>query len=106
MTPEEFDAADDFAENYGYELIHGVLIVSPPPLNRNAVPMTSWAGLSSTTRRVSLRVELLTGLFPSKPYAPARAAAGRIGSSGLALVVFPTSRTMSRPSPSIRLRAA
>ena len=31
MTPEEFDAADDFDENYSYELIHGVLIVSPPP---------------------------------------------------------------------------
>ena len=30
MTPEEFDAADDFDENYSYELIHGVLIVSPP----------------------------------------------------------------------------
>ena len=31
MTPEEFDAAEDFDELYSYELIHGVLIVSPPP---------------------------------------------------------------------------
>ncbi len=31
MTPEEFDAASDFDELYSYELIHGVLIVSPPP---------------------------------------------------------------------------
>jgi Uma2 family endonuclease len=31
MTPEEFDAAADFDEHYSYELIHGVLIVSPPP---------------------------------------------------------------------------
>ena len=31
MTPEEFDAATDFDELYSYELIHGVLIVSPPP---------------------------------------------------------------------------
>jgi len=31
MTPEEFDAATDFDELYCYELIHGVLIVSPPP---------------------------------------------------------------------------
>jgi hypothetical protein len=30
MTPEEFDAATDFDELYCYELIHGVLIVSPP----------------------------------------------------------------------------
>jgi Uma2 family endonuclease len=31
MTPQEFDAATDFDELYSYELIHGVLIVSPPP---------------------------------------------------------------------------
>jgi Uma2 family endonuclease len=31
MTPEEFDAETDFDELYSYELIHGVLIVSPPP---------------------------------------------------------------------------
>jgi len=31
MTPEEFDAATDWDEAYSYELIRGVLIVSPPP---------------------------------------------------------------------------
>jgi Uma2 family endonuclease len=31
MTPEEFDTATEFDELYTYELIHGVLIVSPPP---------------------------------------------------------------------------
>src|SRR5271157_5137061 len=31
MMPEEFDTATDFDELYAYELIHGVLIVSPPP---------------------------------------------------------------------------
>jgi Uma2 family endonuclease len=31
MTPEEFDTATEFDELYSYELIHGVLIVSPPP---------------------------------------------------------------------------
>jgi Uma2 family endonuclease len=31
MTPEEFDAAEDWDELYVYELIHGVLIVSPLP---------------------------------------------------------------------------
>lgn len=30
MTPEEFDESDGCDENYSYELIHGVLIVSPP----------------------------------------------------------------------------
>jgi Uma2 family endonuclease len=30
MTPEEFDRRQDFDPRYSYELIHGVLIVSPP----------------------------------------------------------------------------
>lgn len=29
MTPEEFDSADDCDELYVYELIHGVLVVTP-----------------------------------------------------------------------------
>ncbi len=31
MTPDEFDAAEDWDEGYRYELINGVLIVAPPP---------------------------------------------------------------------------
>ena len=31
MTPEEFDAVEDCDELYVYELIHGVLVVNPPP---------------------------------------------------------------------------
>jgi Uma2 family endonuclease len=31
MTPEEFDAIEDYDENYRYELINGVLIVNPMP---------------------------------------------------------------------------
>jgi Uma2 family endonuclease len=31
MTPEEFDAVTDYDEQYVYELIHGVVIVLPPP---------------------------------------------------------------------------
>jgi Uma2 family endonuclease len=31
MTPEEFDAIQEHDEDYCYELIHGVLIVSPVP---------------------------------------------------------------------------
>ncbi|REJ80640.1 MAG: Uma2 family endonuclease [Planctomycetota bacterium] len=30
MTTDEFDAADDWEPGYRYELVHGVLIVSPP----------------------------------------------------------------------------
>ncbi len=38
MTPEEFDAALDYDENYRYELIHGVLVVSPIPLPQETGP--------------------------------------------------------------------
>lgn len=31
MQPEEFDAAEEWDEDYRYELINGVLIVTPPP---------------------------------------------------------------------------
>jgi Uma2 family endonuclease len=31
MTPEEFDAIEDWEEGYRYELVHGVLVVNPPP---------------------------------------------------------------------------
>jgi Uma2 family endonuclease len=31
MTPEEFDAVEDYDECYTYELIHGVLVVNPIP---------------------------------------------------------------------------
>src|SRR5262249_14009392 len=30
MSPEEFDAIEDWSEGYVFELIHGVLVVSPP----------------------------------------------------------------------------
>jgi Uma2 family endonuclease len=32
MTPEEFDATENWDDNYRYELIGGRLIVTPPPL--------------------------------------------------------------------------
>lgn len=38
MTPEEFDAIEDYDENYVYELIHGVLIVNPIPLETEVGP--------------------------------------------------------------------
>jgi Uma2 family endonuclease len=38
MTPEEFDAADEVDEDFNYELIHGVLVVTPPPLEEERGP--------------------------------------------------------------------
>jgi Uma2 family endonuclease len=31
MSPEEFDAIQDWDDNFNYELVHGVLVVVPPP---------------------------------------------------------------------------
>lgn len=31
LSPEEFDAVEDCDELYNYELVHGVLVVAPPP---------------------------------------------------------------------------
>ena len=38
MTPEEFDAVEEYDENYCYELINGVLIVVPIPLGEETGP--------------------------------------------------------------------
>jgi Uma2 family endonuclease len=38
MTPGEFDAIEDWDENYRYELIHGVLVVSAIPLPQERGP--------------------------------------------------------------------
>jgi Uma2 family endonuclease len=38
MTPEEFDNVKDYDENYVYELIHGVLVVNPIPLETEVGP--------------------------------------------------------------------
>ncbi len=38
MTPEEFDAVTAYDERYGYELINGVLVVTPIPLEAESDP--------------------------------------------------------------------
>jgi Uma2 family endonuclease len=38
MTPDEFDAVEEYDENYVYELIHGVLVVNPIPLETEVGP--------------------------------------------------------------------
>ena len=38
MTPAEFDAVTEYDENYQYELIRGVLVVSPIPLPQETGP--------------------------------------------------------------------
>ena len=38
MTPEEFDAVVEYDEDYRYELIEGILIVTPVPLPQESDP--------------------------------------------------------------------
>jgi Uma2 family endonuclease len=38
MTPEEFDAIEEYDENYCYELVNGVLVVTPIPLAEETGP--------------------------------------------------------------------
>jgi len=38
LTPEEFDAVADYDELYRYELIHGVLVVTPIPSEAEVGP--------------------------------------------------------------------
>lgn len=39
MTPDEFDAIEDYDENYRYELVNGVLVVNPVPLPEETGPV-------------------------------------------------------------------
>jgi Uma2 family endonuclease len=38
MTPEEFDAITNYDDRYRYELVHGVLVVTPIPADAEAEP--------------------------------------------------------------------
>jgi Uma2 family endonuclease len=38
MTPEEFDSITDYDDRYRYELVHGVLVVTPIPSEAEADP--------------------------------------------------------------------
>jgi hypothetical protein len=47
MTPDEFDAVEEWDEKYVYELIRGVLVVSPSPLAMERGPngvLEHWLG--------------------------------------------------------------
>ncbi len=44
MTPEEFDAIEEYDENFCYELVHGVLVVTPRPLAEETDPNEELGG--------------------------------------------------------------
>jgi Uma2 family endonuclease len=50
MTPAEFDAAEEGDELYNYELVNGVLVVTPPPLEAERDPNEELGHLLRTYR--------------------------------------------------------
>ena len=56
MSPQEFDGADAADENFKYELIQGMLVVTPPPLEESAGLTKNWpcccASTNCSIRRV------------------------------------------------------
>jgi Uma2 family endonuclease len=54
MTPEEFDAVDNYNERYRYELINGVLVVTPIPSGEETGPnelLSHWLLMYKETNR-------------------------------------------------------
>ena len=78
MTPEEFDAATDFDAVYSYELIHGVLIVDPPPGESGRDPNDELGNLLRVSSRVTRPARLSIKPCRSSMFALPTAAAGRI----------------------------
>jgi Uma2 family endonuclease len=66
MTPKEFDAVDDADENYVYELINGVLVVSPPPLEGERDPNEELGRLLRNYREQHPRGKALDSTVPGQ----------------------------------------
>lgn len=66
MTPEEFDAIEDWDENYRYELIRGVLIVSPPPGPKERSPNDELGYLIRLYRDTHPNGSLVTATLPEQ----------------------------------------
>jgi Uma2 family endonuclease len=66
MSPDEFDAVEDYDADYRYELIHGVLVVTPIPLSAEVGP-NEWLGhLLLTYRDVHPQGRALDATLPER----------------------------------------
>ena len=66
MTPEEFDAVEECDERFVYELIHGVLIVTPPPLEAERGPNEELGYLLLTYRNQHPQGSALDDTLPEQ----------------------------------------
>src|SRR5581483_10777071 len=64
MTPDEFDALTAWEEGYRYELIHGVLVVTPPPLEGERGPNDTLGHWLLTYREQHLEGAALDATLP------------------------------------------
>ena len=70
LSPEEFDAIEDCDELYNYELVHGVLVVAPPPdIGERAPKRCSLVICCNLTKIIIPRGAPSTSLCPSTPCA-------------------------------------
>src|SRR4051794_37788192 len=66
MTPEEFDAVEEYDENYRYELLHGVLIVTPIPLGEETDPNEELGRLLRNYREQHPEGSILDSTLPQQ----------------------------------------
>jgi hypothetical protein len=55
ISPDEFDAITDYDELYSYELIHGILVVTPLPFEAGSDQRGAWLSDPSVSGGPSAR---------------------------------------------------
>src|SRR5688572_6939887 len=85
MTPEEFDAITDYDDQYRYELIRGVLVVTPIPLEAESDPNEELGHWLRTYRDDHPMGSVLDKTLPERYVrtVPSRRRAGRVIWAGL-----------------------
>jgi Uma2 family endonuclease len=70
MTPEEFDAITRFDDRYRYELVRGVLIVSPPPAAAERGPNDDLGHLLRTYQEQHPQGSIIDDTLPENQLRP------------------------------------
>jgi Uma2 family endonuclease len=66
MSPEEFDNINEYDENFRYELIHGVVVVSPIPLAEESDPNDLLGYFLKHYQRTHRQVKRLDATMPQQ----------------------------------------
>jgi Uma2 family endonuclease len=66
MTPEEFDAVTEYDDGYRYELIRGVLVVTPIPSEAEAAPNDELGAMLRQYQRAHPQGAALDGTLPER----------------------------------------